>query len=156
MADAAATAATDIVSRLQAQIKDGLKSGDAERAGMARLLLAAVKQDQIDSGTPVDDARLLTIVEKMIKQRRESIRHFKDAGRDDLTAKEQSELEYLQTYMPAAMSEDELTALLQQTIQACAATSPKDMGRVMAQLKPQIAGRADMRAVSEQVKKLLT
>lgn len=146
----------DIVARLQGQIKDSLKSGDKPRTDILRLLLSAVKQDAIDSGNSVDDARFIAIVEKMIKQRRESIRHFETAQRQDLINQEQSELDYLETLMPAAMSNDELAAVIEAAVQECGAQSIKDMGKVMAQVKPQVAGKADMSKVSALIKQKLS
>ena len=146
----------DIVSRLQGEIKDALKQGDKPRTDVLRLVLAAVKQRQIDSGEEVDDAGLIAVVEKMIKQRRESISHYEKAGRSDLQAQEQAEIDLLQPFMPNMMSEAEVTAAIEEVVLKMEVTSMRDMGKVMGVLKPRLTGRADMGMVSRIVKEKLS
>lgn len=146
----------DVVLHLRHAIQTALKAGEKDRAAVLRLLLSAVKQQQIDTGTPVDEAGLVAIVQKMIKQRRESIVHFEKAGREDLRQAEEREITLLRPFMPPELSEAELAATIKEAIAASGAATPKDMGKVMAILKPRLAGRADMSAVSALVKHHLT
>lgn len=147
---------SDIVARLQNNIKEALKSGDKDRTNILRLVLSAVKQKQIDSGTAVDEAGLISIVEKMIKQREDSIQHYQQGGRADLEAQEKLEINLLQPFMPARMSDADLTAAIEEVILESGADSIKDMGKIMAVLKPRLAGRADMTVVSRLVKEKLS
>lgn len=121
-----------------------------------RLILSAVKQVEVDERIDVDDDRMLVILDKMAKQRRESINQYEQAGRDDLAASERQELEIISTYLPAALSEEEIKQLLEQAIEQTSATNMKDMGKVMAILKPQLQGRADMSQVSQLIKSKLS
>lgn len=145
-----------IVSRLQSDIKDALKQGDAAHTGVLRLLLAAVKQRQIDGGEEVNEAAFIAVVEKMIKQRRESIQHYEKAGRADLKAQEQAEIDLLQPFMPKMMDAADVTAAIEEVLLSLEATDIKDMGKVMAVLKPRLAGRADMAMVSKIVREKLS
>ncbi len=142
-------------SRLQADMKSSMKSGDKDRLGVIRLILAAIKQVEVDERIELDDSRIIAVLDKMAKQRRESIAQFDQAGRDDLSAVEQAELVIIQEYLPEALSEDEINALVEQSISATGAATIKDMGKVMGMLKPQLQGRADMGQVSQLIKSRL-
>ncbi|CAG2148315.1 GatB/YqeY domain-containing protein [Cupriavidus numazuensis] len=145
---------------LKAQISDDMKAAmrarETERLGTIRLLLAAIKQREVDERIELDDAAVLAVVEKLLKQRKDSITQFQQAGRDDLVQKEQAEVEVLKVYMPAALSDAEVAAAVQQAVTETGAAGPQDMGKVMGVLKAKLAGRADMTAVSAQVKAALT
>jgi uncharacterized protein YqeY len=141
--------------RLQDDMKAAMKSGDKERLGVIRLMLAAVKQREVDERVELDDEQVLIVLDKMVKQRRDSITQYEQAGRDDLAAQEKFEIGILQDYLPEALSEEEIAALLEQAIADSGAESMRDMGKVMGQLKPKLQGRADMGAVSALVKEKL-
>ena len=143
-------------SQLQADMKSSMKSGDKSRLGVIRLMLSAIKQIEVDERIELDDARVIAVLDKMVKQRRESITQFESAGRDDLTAIEQAEIEIIREYLPEALSESEINALVEQSIAATGAASIKDMGKVMGMLKPQLQGRADMSQVSQLIKSRLS
>ena len=144
---------------LKAQITEDMKSAmrakDAARLGTIRLLTAAIKQKEVDERIEVTDEQVLAIIEKMIKQRKDSITQFEAGGRQDLADIEKAELAILVTYMPAAMSDAEVQAEVVAAVAASGAAGPQDMGKVMAVLKPRLAGRADMTAVSALVKAAL-
>lgn len=133
-----------------------MKNGDKERLATIRLILAAVKQVEVDTREDVDDQSMLAILDKMAKQRRESISQFEQAGREDLVAKETQELNIITEFLPRALSEEEISELIDQAMQDTAASSMKDMGKVMGILKPQIQGRADMGKVSQLIKSRLS
>ncbi len=137
-------------------MKTAMRAKDSGRLGTIRLLLAAMKQREVDERIELDDAAVIAIVEKLIKQRKDSIAQFQTAGRDDLVAIENAELVVLQAYMPAQMSEAEVAAVVAQAVQQVGAAGPQDMGKVMGIVKPQLAGKADMGVVSAQVKAALT
>jgi len=141
-----------IKDRLQQDMKDAMRARDKARLSTIRLILAAIKQREVDERIELDDAQVVAVLEKMVKQRRESIAQFGQAGRDDLVAQENSELEVITPYMPAALSASEIDQLVDAALAATGATSIRDMGKVMAELKPQLAGRADMGAVSALIK----
>lgn len=145
---------------LRDQINDDLKaamrSGDAARRDTIRLLTAALKQREVDERKTLTDADVLGVIEKMIKQRRDSISQFEQGGRQDLADKEKQELGLLQAYMPQAMGDDEIAAAVAAAVAESGAAGPSDMGKVMALLKPRLAGRADMGKVSAAVKARLT
>ena len=143
-------------SQLQTDMKSSMKSGDKGRLGVIRLMLAAIKQVEVDERIELDDARITAVLDKMAKQRRESITQFDQAGRDDLTAIEQAELKIIQEYLPEALSEAEINELVEQSIASTGAASIKDMGKVMGLLKPQLQGRADMSKVSQLIKSRLS
>ncbi len=143
-------------SQLQTDMKSSMKSGDKNRLGVIRLMLAAIKQIEVDERIELDNARIIAVLDKMVKQRRESITQFDQAGRDDLTAIEQAELEIIQEYLPEALSEAEINQIVTQSIAATGAASIKDMGKVMGMLKPQLQGRADMGKVSQLIKSRLS
>lgn len=146
----------DLKSRITEDMKQAMRSKDAERLSAIRLLLAAIKQREIDERTALDDTQVLSIIDKMVKQRRDSIAQFEAARRNDLVAKEQFELGVLQAYMPQALTETEIDAAIAEAIANTSAAGPKDMGRVMQILKPALAGRADLTAVSTRVKERLS
>jgi hypothetical protein len=143
-------------SQLQADMKSSMKSGDKSRLGVIRLMLSAIKQIEVDERIEVDDNRVIAVLDKMAKQRRESISQFESAGRDDLTAIEQAELDIIGEYLPEALSESEINALVEESIAATGAASIKDMGKVMGMLKPKLQGRADMGQVSQLIKSRLS
>lgn len=143
-------------SQLTTDMKSSMKNGDKKRLGVVRLMLAAIKQIEVDERIELDDTRILAVLDKMAKQRRESISHYSDAGRDDLVAVEQAEIEIIQEYLPEALSEAEINDLVEQSIAATGAASIKDMGKLMGILKPQLQGRADMGKVSQLIKSRLS
>jgi uncharacterized protein len=142
--------------RITDDMKSALKAGDKERLGTIRLALASIKQREVDERITLDDAQVLAVLDKMIKQRREAIIQFQAGGRADLVAKETAEIAVLQGYLPAQMSEAELDELIAQSIAATGAASVKDMGKVMALVKPKAQGRADLGAVSARIKQKLS
>lgn len=137
-------------------MKASMKSADKPRLAVIRLMLSAIKQIEVDERIELDDARVIAVLDKMVKQRRESISQFEKAGRDDLIAIEQTELELIQQYLPAALSEAEVTQMISDAIAQTGASEMKQMGQVMGILKPQLTGRADMGQVSQQIKNMLS
>ena len=137
-------------------MKNAMRAKETGRLGTIRLLLAAMKQKEVDERVELDDTAVIAIVEKLIKQRKDSISQFQAAGRDDLVAIENAELVVLQAYMPAQMSEAEVAAVVAEAVAQVGATGPQDMGKVMGIVKPKLAGKADMGVVSAQVKAALT
>ena len=143
-------------TELTEAMKTAMKSGEKERLGVIRLMLAALKQVEVDERIELDDTRIITILDKMLKQRRESITQFDAAGRDDLSTKEQSEIEVIKTFMPQALSDEEIENIINDAIEKSGAASVKDMGKVMGIVKPLMAGRADMGKVSGTIKNRLS
>ncbi|MFZ0106373.1 MAG: GatB/YqeY domain-containing protein [Thiobacillus sp.] len=143
-------------ARISEDMKSAMRARDTVRLGTVRLLLAAIKQKEVDERNEADDAAVTGIVEKLIKQRKDSISQFQAAGRDDLVAAEQAELAVLQTYLPEQLSSAEIEAAVAAAIAESGATSARDMGKVMGLLKPRLAGRADMGQVSSLIKTRLT
>jgi hypothetical protein len=141
--------------RIQDDMKSAMKSGDKRRLGVIRLIMAAIKQREVDERIELDDEQVLAVLDKMVKQRRDSITQYEQAGRDELAEQEKFEIEVLQEYLPEALSAEEITDLVKQAIADSGAESMRDMGKVMGQLKPKLQGRADVGAVSAQVKQLL-
>ena len=139
-------------ARIQEDMKSALRAGEKERLANIRMLMAAIKQREVDERIELDDAQVLTVIDKMVKQRRESITQFAAGGRADLVAREEAELKLLGAYLPAPLSEAELDKLIAEAIAATGASSIKDMGKVMAAIKAQAAGRADMGAVGARLK----
>jgi uncharacterized protein len=133
-------------------MKTAMKGGDKARLGVIRMLLAAIKQREVDERIELDDAQVIAAVEKMIKQRRESVSQFRDGGRDDLADKEAAEILVLEPYLPAQMSDDEIATAVAAAIASHSAESMRDMGKVMGELKGALAGKADMGKVSQLVK----
>lgn len=142
-------------SRLQDDMKTAMKAGDKPRLGVIRLMLAAIKQREVDERIELDDAQTLAVLDKMVKQRRDSISQYEGAGREDLAEVERFEVGIIQDYLPAALSETEIAALVEEAVAASGAAAMSDMGKVMNVLRPQIQGRADMGAVSTLVKQRL-
>jgi uncharacterized protein YqeY len=142
--------------RLTDDMKAAMKGGDKPRLDVIRLINAAIKQREVDERIVLDDAQVLAVLEKMLKQRRDSIAQFDAAGRVDLADKERFEVGVIEGYMPARLSEAELTALIDDAVKATGATGPKDMGKVVGAVKAKAAGRADMGKVSELIKQKLS
>jgi uncharacterized protein len=139
-------------ARIQEDMKTAMRSGDKDRLGCIRLIMAAVKQREVDERITLDDTQLLGVLDKMGKQRRESITQFQAGGRADLVAKENAELNIINAYMPAPLGDAELDALINAAISETGAASIKDMGKVMALIKSKAQGRADMAAVGARIK----
>jgi len=143
-------------ARINDDVKAAMRAGDARRRDALRLLLAAVKQREVDERRELTDADVVSVIDRMTKQRRESIAQFEKGGRQDLAQKEQFELELLQGYMPQALSDAEIATAVAEAISATGAKGPADMGKVMGALKGKLAGRADMAKVSAMVKSKLS
>jgi len=142
----------NLKERITEDMKNAMRAKDAARLGAIRFLQAAIKQKEVDERVVADDATILAIIEKLIKQRKDSIQQFQQAGRNDLVEKEQAELVLLQGYLPQQMSEAELNQAIASAISEAGAAGPQAMGKVMAVLKPRLAGRADIGKVSALVK----
>ena len=138
--------------RVNDDMKAAMRAGETAKRDAIRLLLAAIKQKEVDERIALDDAAIVTVIDKMLKQRRDSIAQFEAAGRTDLVDAEKLEADLLASYMPAGLSADEILAAVVAAVSVTGAAGPGDMGKVMAVLKPQLAGRADMTEVSKQVK----
>lgn len=138
--------------RIESDMKDAMRSKEKERLGTIRLILAAIKQREVDERITLDDGQVLAVLDKMLKQRRDSITQYESAGRDDLASQEKFELALIQGYMPAQLSDAEIDAAIAAAITSTGAASAKDMGKVMGVLKAQLAGRCDMSAVSAKLK----
>ena len=136
-------------------MKAAMRSKDSKRLGVIRMILAALKQKEVDERIELDDAQVIAILGKMLKQRRDSLSQFESAGRQDLVDQEAYEISIVETYLPPALDEGELTALIDEAIASSGASSARDMGKVMGLLKPRIQGRADMGQVSRMVKERL-
>ncbi|AFL75905.1 GatB/YqeY domain-containing protein [Thiocystis violascens] len=141
--------------QIQDDMKTAMKAGDKVRLGVIRLILAAIKQREIDERIELDDPQVLVVLDKMLKQRRDSITQYSAAGREDLADVERFEVEVIQGYLPTALTDEELTTLLDAAIVSSGAVAMSDMGKVMAIVRPQVQGRADMGAVSAMVKQRL-
>lgn len=141
--------------RITEDMKTAMRAGQKDRLGTVRLALAAIKQREVDERISLDDTQVLAVLEKMIKQRREAITQFQSGGRADLVAKESAEITVLQQYLPAQMSEAEIDTLIQEAIKSTGAASIKEMGKVMAAVKPKAQGRTDMGALSARIKQKL-
>ncbi len=137
-------------------MKAAMKSGDKTRLGTIRMILAAIKQIEVDERIELDDSRIIAVLDKMLKQRRESIRQYQDAYRNDLADIEAAEILVIQEFLPQPLSEEEIKQMIQQAINDTGAESIKDMGKVMGLLKPKMQGRADMAVVSAQIKTALS
>ena len=144
-----------VKNQLRDDMKQAMRSGDKARLGVVRMALAAIQQREVDERIELDDAGVLGVIEKMIKQRRESVQQYRAGGRQDLVDKESAEIELLSAYLPEPLDAAELAALVDQVVAATGATSMKDMGKVMAELRNRAQGRADMAALSAQVKSRL-
>jgi uncharacterized protein len=150
------SADSPLKTRITEDMKSAMRAGDKVRLGTIRMVLAGVKQVEVDTREALDDAQVLAVLDKMVKQRRESITQFRKAGRDDLAEAETLELAVIQTYLPEPLSEAEIATMIDAAIAETGAGSVRDMGKVMGQLKPRLQGRADMGAVSSQVKARLS
>jgi uncharacterized protein len=142
--------------KITEDMKSAMRAKDSERLNAIRLLTAALKQKEVDERVELTDAMVLAIIEKQIKQRKDSIAAYQQAGRADLVAKEQFELDVLSVYLPAQLSDAEIQAAVQQAVAQTGAAGPQDMGKLMGVLKPQLAGKADMTKVSALVKAALS
>ena len=143
---------SELKARLMEAMKDAMRAQDKDRLGVIRMATAALKQIEVDERVELDDARVLAVLEKLIKSRRESATAFEAGGRPELVAKEVAEIAVLQSFLPAQLSAAELDALISEAIAETGATSARDMGKVMNLLRPKLTGRADTGAVSQQVK----
>jgi len=141
--------------RVQDEMKAAMKARDKRRLGIIRLILAAVKQREVDERIELDDIQTLAVLDKMVKQRRDSISQYEKAGRMDLAEQEAFEIGVLKEYLPEAMSEEEITPLIEEAIASTGAGSLRDMGKVMGMIKPKAQGRADMGAISAMVRQRL-
>lgn len=148
--------ASSLKQRLQEDMKLALRAQEKQRLGVIRLILAAVKQVEVDERIEVDDTRITQILNKMIKQRRDSIAQYDQAKRDDLARQERLEVKIIQAYLPEPLSEADIDRILAEAIAKVGATSVKDMGKVMAELKERLQGRADMTQISVKIKERLT
>lgn len=140
---------------IQDDMKSALKAGDKRRLGVVRLILAAIQQREVDERIELDDTQVLAVLDKMVKQRRDSVGQYSAAGREDLAEIERYEIEVCQGYLPQALTEAEIAALIDAAIAATGAAGMKDMSKVMAQIRPQAQGRADMGAISALIKQRL-
>ncbi len=143
-------------TRILDDVKNAMRARERARLAALRLLTAAIKQKEVDERIELDDVQVLAVLDKMVKQRRESLEQFELAGREDLAEKERFELGLIQTYLPEPLGEDELAALILSTIAELGASTIRDMGQVMNTLRSQVQGRADMKAVSQAVKQQLS
>ncbi len=148
--------ADTLKAQIMADMKEAMRAKDKDRLGTIRLIQAAIKQREVDERIELDDSQVLVVLDKMVKQRRDSITQYRDAGREELAAKEEAELSIIQQYLPAALSEAEVDALIDEAVSASGAESMKDMGKVMGQLKPTVQGRADMGEISARIKARLS
>ncbi|MCK9637565.1 GatB/YqeY domain-containing protein [Methylobacter sp. Wu8] len=141
-----------LIDRIKDDMKASMKGGDKARLGVIRLILAAIKQVEVDERIVLDNERIIMVLDKMLKQRRESIRQFSEAGRDDLVAIEEAEIPVIQDFLPQALTETEIDLMVKDAVAESGAESIKDMGKVMALLKVKMQGRADMSVVSNKIK----
>jgi uncharacterized protein len=140
---------------IQDDMKGALRAGEKRRLGVIRLILAAIQQREVDERIELDDTQVLAVLDKMVKQRRDSVSQYSAAGREDLVEVERYEIEVCQGYLPQALTEAEIAALIDAAVAATGAAGMKDMSRVMAQIRPQAQGRADMGAISALIKQRL-
>lgn len=145
-----------VKEKIQQDMKDTMRAQDARRLGVIRLILSEIKQKEIDERIVLDDSQVFAVMDKMLKQRRDSFSQYEAAGRADLADQENYEIELIQTYLPAAFTETEIDQLIQAAISETNATTMQDMGKVMAIVKPKILGRADAGLVSNKIKAFLT
>ena len=146
---------SSLKNQITEDMKSAMKAGEKDRLKVVRLILAAIKQVEVDKRIELDDATVLAVLDKMVKQRRDSVEQFENGNREDLAAIERAEIEVLETYLPEQLSADELASMVDEIIAATGAESMRDMGKVMGQIKAKAAGRADMGAVSATVKERL-
>jgi len=145
-----------LTDRIKEDMKASMKGGDKTRLGVIRLILAAIKQVEVDERIQLDNDRVILVLDKMLKQRRESIKQFADAGRHDLVAIEETEILVIQDFLPQALTEEEIDMMVNSAVNESGAESVKDMGKVMGLLKAKMQGRADMSVVSAKIKAALT
>jgi len=143
---------SDLKERIKEDMKASMKNGDKARLGVIRMILAAIKQVEVDERIELGDDRVVVVLDKMLKQRRESIKQYRDANRVDLAEVEEAEILVIQDFLPKALTEVEIEQMIEKAVEESGASSIKDMGAVMAILKPQMQGRADMAAVSATIK----
>jgi uncharacterized protein YqeY len=143
-------------ARIQEDMKSAMRAGEKDKLANIRMVMAAIKQREVDERIELDDTQVLSVIDKMVKQRRESIAQFAAGGRADLVARETAELQQLSAYLPAQLSDSELDVLISEAISATGAASIKDMGKVMAAIKSKAAGRADLGAVGARIKARLS
>ena len=146
------TSPVTLKQHIQDDMKTAMKAGEKERLGVIRLILAAIKQIEVDQRIVLDDVQVIAVLDKMLKQRRDSIAQYTAAGRTDLADVESAEVVIIQSYMPQALTDAEIDALVEQAVGEVGASTIADMGKVMALLKPKMQGRADMGAVSARIK----
>jgi len=146
----------NLAERLREDVKQAMRAGDKARLGTLRMAMASIKQREVDERIELDDAQITVVLQKMIRQRQDSVTQFEAAGRTDLVDKERAEIELLSSYLPRALSEAELAAMIAAAITATGASSIRDMSKVMAEVKLRAQGRADMAAVGAQVKARLS
>lgn len=147
---------SNLSTRINDDVKVAMKAKDKPRLGVLRLITAAIKQREVDERITLDDDQVLAVLEKMIKQRKDSIEQYEKAGRDELAQQEAFEIGIIQEYLPEQLSDAEIDALIAEAISSSGAASMKDMGKVMGMLKPKLAGRADMGQVSQKIKQRLS
>lgn len=145
-----------IKERLNDAVKEAMRAKDKDRLSVLRMATSALKQIEVDERIELEDTRVLAVLEKLIKQRKESAEQFTKGGREDLASKERTEITVLQEFLPAALSAEELEQIIRDTIAETGAQSAKDMGKVMTAIKPKVQGRADMSVLSQQIKSLLS
>ncbi len=150
------SSATQLKARITDDMKSAMRAREKQRLQAIRLILAAIKQREVDERSDLNDDQIITLLDKMAKQRRESISQYHTAGREDLALQEQFELDLIQDYLPAALDEAEIETLIAEAINSTGASGMRDMGKVMGILKPALQGRADLAAVSARVKQLLS
>ena len=148
--------APSLKERIQEDVKTAMRAGEKERLGTLRMILAGIKQREVDERIQLDDAQVMSVLEKMIKSRKESVLHFEAGGRTDLVARESAEIALLQNYLPTQLSDVEIDALIAAAITATGASSVKDMGKAMTVIKSQAQGKADMAVVGAKVKAKLS
>ncbi len=139
-------------ARIQEATREAMRAKDKARLGTLRMINAAIKQREVDERTELDDAQVLAVLEKMLKQRREAVEQYRKAGREELVAKEEAEMAVIQSFLPEPLDEAELEALIDAAIAETGAQNIRDMGKVMGKLRPQVQGRADMSQVSAKIK----
>lgn len=147
---------SELKQRITEAMKDAMRAKDKERLGAIRLMMSEFKRIEVDERIELDDARIIAVLDKMLKQRRDSITQFEKADRQDLADKEKAEVAVIQEFMPEALSEDEINGLIDQAISTTGASSMKEMGALMGILRPQLQGKADMAEVSRLIKSRLT
>jgi hypothetical protein len=139
-------------ARITEDMKGAMRSGEKDRLGLIRMLQAGIKQREVDERIELDDSQVLAVIEKMVKQRKDSVEQFRAGGREDLAAREAAEIDWLTDYLPAQLSEADLQDIIRDAITTSGASSMKDMGKVMGLIKPKVQGRTDMGALSARIK----